>query len=836
MYSLTVNVSLDNISHSFQVTGSTTFAEFQQRLRLLFPYTIPLGIVYVDSDGDKITVSSDIELTEFVYTAKKELSSVIPVTLVPQYGGRPVSTDSFLVEDPTESTISSDFQNVDCPQLRLFLCHVSELLNAINSEVLGITEKCSIDTIAFSECPSSSTDSISTLSSRNTVTLRGGPLSELRQYLSIFPSGEAGFRSHAKSVSPEIKAGFRKLVRYIVRSDDSSCIVATLKRSTPILRKWINEELGDSGKPKVAQVDALFDEGKSELMRHLGEKTATRVMEFVVAAMSEASVIDMLREVRGIGLMPWETNLEEDDERGSICSDETDVMKDRGMEFHETDMLSNDLADETVERPAKRHKGIFYFLRPYMDLFPSGRTALRNHLECLPSEIKICFRKLVRFILKADNCSTIVKAIKDTTSLLRTWINEELGDEGIPSTAEVEQIIAVCEAKLLPSIGLKAMRRLSGFVRIALADEGFADMMRELIDMELLPWEEHKDRVSWGEIHASEEAVVSYGSNEVRPVRDTVVTESTYSDAHRNNLNLALLSPDTIHQQPGIPKMHTVLLSAELMKRFVKLIHSIDKSGKGPQFVNAVIDILPIVFNRVRFRERAQAGSEQVAVLLYIVAGRFLPVIGEDRTKEATDILRDVLADPAVLRAINIVGADATSSILSRSLKALASRNMTLPKKETTSIGVHYGTKCESCRATPILGSRFTANNRTKFNFCSQCFYDNSVRKDSMMFREVKFSWEEACGDALIPPPQLKSGDCGPDVQFLHKVLVDLGYMNHGNSCESLTFFGPSMRAALEHFQQDHVVADKYRSGIYDEVTMKHLRMVLEGQRMEFKG
>lgn len=134
-------------------------------------------------------------------------------------------------------------------------------------------------------------------------------------------------------------------------------------------------------------------------------------------------------------------------------------------------------------------KGVFHGLRQYISAFPSGKSGFKKHVTSVSPEVKVSFKKLVRYIKKEEDTGAIVSALKDNLPTFRKWLVSDLGDEGLPEGMSVDVIVIALHEDLLPKVGERTTSRVTSFVRTALVDEGVVAILRKLRSLGPMPWE-----------------------------------------------------------------------------------------------------------------------------------------------------------------------------------------------------------------------------------------------------------------------------------------------------------------------------------------------------------
>lgn len=441
-------------------------------------------MTYKDADGDLITVSSDIELTELFSTAATLSPPVARVFLSSSVA--PASAERGA---PRTAPISSD----DPERIGVLISRVSQLLTAVQSTDRAAMD---IDKVPLDAPGAVASDAVPAGQPRKRL------FSGLRPYIAAFPSGRAGFRKHVQTVSPEVKIAFKKLVRYIANSDNTWEIVSALKDNYPALRRWTEAELGNAGLPEQSKVDRFVADVEAALLPRLGEELNQRVVELSRLALADEGFVNILREMRGMDTMPWEEGYVpriKKASRGIGAKAATDAPSVSKAAHNTAKDVANDATMETLrdtgateqgtESGAPR-KGVFAGLRPYLRAFPSGKPGFRKSAAAVSPEVKIEFKKTVRFVVKSPDRVKIVSALKNAFPILRQWIDTELEEEGLPGPDKVQEVVKEVESSLLAEAGEEATTKVTEFMRMALGDEGVVSMLRKIRGMGPMPWEE----------------------------------------------------------------------------------------------------------------------------------------------------------------------------------------------------------------------------------------------------------------------------------------------------------------------------------------------------------
>lgn len=465
----TVKATLHATTRRFPVDDKTSYGAFRSQLQTLFSSKEPFSITYNDPDGDLITVSSDLELSEFFAIAKGNAPSVARIFLsspsIPAPSASPILTDS----DHINSLVSG----------------VSQLLSAINrSDPMDVSSSPAAGPVAG-------------------VVTRGPPkvvpptapgsrkrlLSGLRPYMFAFPSGKVGLRKHLKSVSPDVKVTFKKLVRYIVNDEHTLRIVSALKEAFHILSCWVEEDLGENALPTPEAVDMLVMTVERSMLLLTEEEPTKRVIAFIHLALADEAVVNMLRETRGMGPMPWDSEFEEKSKKTARSAGPkaaTDAATASGRQH--CALRDAVMTGCGAERPAQK-KGILAGLRPFLSSFPSGRIGLRKCAKSVAPELKKEFRGVVRYVSKSPNRKEIVVALKGASPILREFIEAELETEATPAPEKLQAFVSAVKDSILPKTGEDACTKICGFMDKALADEGVLDILRKGREIGPFPWE-----------------------------------------------------------------------------------------------------------------------------------------------------------------------------------------------------------------------------------------------------------------------------------------------------------------------------------------------------------
>lgn len=635
----TVKVQLSECEKTFLFSSDVTYDVFYAHLHDAFGLTEPISVTYTDSEDDVITVSSDIELTELLL---HHAPGQIKITL-----SLPSKLDSSPSSNGQPGTCRASGRDASTENFSFFLAKMTELLDVIGTpfnaaefaSLFSRKKTISLVSTSYKRSPAPRAEPVCS-----------GPLSGLKQYLLALPSGKARFAAHIKSISPEIKAAFRKLSRHILRSEQCEHIIATLQAATPLLRLWIDGPLGVAGTPLVATVDELIADTEAYLSPRIGLKLTKRVTELAGAAIAEPPVVAVLRELRGHGPMPWEASVTHREER-SEDSDDTFVLK------RSYSMLQVESSEDVVVEPrAKKRKGLYAGLKPFMSAFPSGKAALRNHFVCLPSTIKSAFRRLVRLIATANDCSLVVAALKDCSPVLRIWIREELGKEGVPTIKQVNSLVAEAKAVMLQRIGYDFASHVEQFARIALAEEGVTEILREIDEIEQLPWEgshtgsSHNAAMDLKDAYvAPSDAAGSLITISTTRVEETVSTcghvkisdknQSIPKASHRTEAtHSATTSPDGVAVKVFWPQ--SVVEEENLMSIFCK-------SCQSPAVIDGVRDTLPTFKSWLEEtrKNREAPKQDQVDSFIKVLHEKVIQHIGEQNQEVLTNFIRAVLAD-----------------------------------------------------------------------------------------------------------------------------------------------------------------------------------------------
>ncbi|CDF32394.1 unnamed protein product [Chondrus crispus] len=148
------------------------------------------------------------------------------------------------------------------------------------------------------------------------------------------------------------------------------------------------------------------------------------------------------------------------------------------------------MADTPMTPCAKPYrKGLFHGLRQYISAFPSGKSGFKKHATSVSPEVKVSFKKLVRYIKKEEDTGAIVSALKDNLPTFRKWLVSDLGDQGFPEEISIHVIVTALHEDLLPKVGEHTTSRITSFVSTALVDEGVVAILRKLRSLGPMPWE-----------------------------------------------------------------------------------------------------------------------------------------------------------------------------------------------------------------------------------------------------------------------------------------------------------------------------------------------------------
>lgn len=300
MFALTLKATFQNITRRFSVPRSITFSDLESTLRTRFAITTPFVITYEDPEHDTIMVSSDEELAELVSIANSTTS--------------PVRVHMFTHEDFTAGKTAQRPNDVpqgsvvEVPRLEQLIGGVAELLDVIKGKVT-VDQGADIDVGTHEVDPPADVamNDVPFVQPKQTEKGTKGLLGGLRPYMAAFPDGKGAFKKCLWSVSPQVKMEFKKLVRYVVKSEQRITIVAALKDGFPLFRCWIGTNVGETEPPNSTDVEKILGEVKNSLSESGVEGEAVnQVADFMGLALADEGTINILRKIKDMEYMPWE--------------------------------------------------------------------------------------------------------------------------------------------------------------------------------------------------------------------------------------------------------------------------------------------------------------------------------------------------------------------------------------------------------------------------------------------------------------------------------------------------------------------------------------------------
>lgn len=173
-----------------------------------------------------------------------------------------------------------------------------------------------------------------------------------------------------------------------------------------------------------------------------------------------------------------------------VTQEQNIPIRARGM-VPTADVVMKDATTVQRAQGNKGEKGMLSGLRPFLAAFPGGKGAFKKCLWSVSPQVKMEFKKLVRYVAKSEHRATTVAALGDAFPLVRGCVSECIGDNGTPESGNIERIAGEINKGLLESgVENEAASKITDFVRLALADDGVVDILRRTKDMEHMPWEQ----------------------------------------------------------------------------------------------------------------------------------------------------------------------------------------------------------------------------------------------------------------------------------------------------------------------------------------------------------
>lgn len=139
-----------------------------------------------------------------------------------------------------------------------------------------------------------------------------------------------------------------------------------------------------------------------------------------------------------------------------------------------------------VKRDTKRD-GRSVGIAPFFNAFET-RPGLKEHVRKIQPETRMAFKKVVRNVRKGGDAKIVGGGIKDAMPVLRAWVRDDLCEMGVPAGNEVDTLCKGIEEKL-GDVEIQLKTEIVGFVRLALKDEALVDSLRDVKDVEYMPWE-----------------------------------------------------------------------------------------------------------------------------------------------------------------------------------------------------------------------------------------------------------------------------------------------------------------------------------------------------------
>eukprot|EP00177_Eucheuma_denticulatum_P002988 GFKZ01005381.1.p1 GENE.GFKZ01005381.1~~GFKZ01005381.1.p1 ORF type:complete len:318 (-),score=31.98 GFKZ01005381.1:1121-2014(-) len=297
MATITLKASFQGTNRRFPIPETLTFSALYELLYERFSCDTPFIVTYQDSDNDVITVSRDDELIDLITTAKRDLQPVrIQMFTQHEIEARATAPESPLPPQPNLKQV---------PHLEQLLSGLNELLSTINQTISDLA------TPANRSASRGFSRNVLSPDNKENQDIRHGRRGlwfVLRKYMAFYPSGRQALRRELASVSPQVKAEFKQLVRYIRKSGNREDIISALKEAFPLLRGWASDEMDDIDVPVAGQIDSLVEAVEPALVPKAGKEATEKITAFIKLALTDQRVLSIIRKMGEMGPMPWEEN------------------------------------------------------------------------------------------------------------------------------------------------------------------------------------------------------------------------------------------------------------------------------------------------------------------------------------------------------------------------------------------------------------------------------------------------------------------------------------------------------------------------------------------------
>ncbi|CDF38540.1 unnamed protein product [Chondrus crispus] len=380
MAPLSVKACYKHTKRRFSLEPSSTFADFQAKLAAIFSIPAPRTILYKDDEDDLVAVSSDSELAELFAIATS--ASITPLrvylydTAEDVSAAEQASRQAPNAEVPRPpSSAEPDRSHDPMPQLDSVFSGVSQILSTIFNDGRNQPFRSSRRS---HPCGWRSRSSRSRRPDMPTPPPpffnMYGPIASFISAMANSGGGPPDIMSNLSRVSQDTRDAFDQARQAVLSAEDPMRIINAARAGAPVVRSWMNDNLGSEGPVREESVPPLVRDLEAAIGEGFGSDITDRAMELVRVALRDQVVVDMLRMLPEDFSFSWDAEMVPPGEsyRTSGFSVHTGVECDncgkqpvRGSRFMATNRENYDLCDscyndETVDKQGIEFKECKY--------------------------------------------------------------------------------------------------------------------------------------------------------------------------------------------------------------------------------------------------------------------------------------------------------------------------------------------------------------------------------------------------------------------------------------------------------------------------------------------